>query len=343
MSQRAIIPKFANIVPALVSMVLNVSLNQFCSIFVFQHKWPNNINICSYISTDSVKGSVDGLDISGDLKVKCDSNNSSSNKDSLVHCIPGQEDNNQSNTDSCKVFSKFGLDSINTNDTSEPVSVASLSSPTAVESPALPSSKRPIPSLLMSPTSCDSKAINPLASLASPSTYDSTKESHGTCSMNSEVLDTRSELSSSSPETANSLSTKQSTKTEGDSMFSGIATLGEDLDPEPANEEITRKIEMFREGLNRTMADQFTLADLYLMMGNPEKIMLEYDWVDIVDTPDILDLSHVTNMLRRLIHLASSEFTDFNKPKLPPQVLSLQCLLVITVSSVRSTRLLVND
>lgn len=86
---------------------------------------------------------------------------------------------------------------------------------------------------------------------------------------------------------------------------------------------IQEKLELLREGVTAETAHMISVADLYLMMGNPEKIILEYEWVDLKPVQDILDLGHLTNMLRRLIHLASTEFTDFSKPLRPPASHSL--------------------
>lgn len=84
---------------------------------------------------------------------------------------------------------------------------------------------------------------------------------------------------------------------------------------------VTEKLEALKEGVVRSKAEMLTIADIFLMMGSPQKIVLEYEWVEMVVTPDFLDMGHVTNMLRRLIHLATSEFSDFTKPKLPAQVI----------------------
>lgn len=80
------------------------------------------------------------------------------------------------------------------------------------------------------------------------------------------------------------------------------------------------KVQLLHKGLTRKEAGQFSIAELCLMTGSPGKIQLFYEWVDIVVVPDILQLNTLlTNKLRRLIHLASTEFTDFRKMK-PPEV-----------------------
>ena len=61
-------------------------------------------------------------------------------------------------------------------------------------------------------------------------------------------------------------------------------------------------------GITEESAQNMTLAELYLMFGKEGKLKLEYDWTK--DKSASVTMA-VTNLLRRLIHLANIEFTDF--------------------------------
>lgn len=74
--------------------------------------------------------------------------------------------------------------------------------------------------------------------------------------------------------------------------------------------ETKRMQEILEKGWNLNMADSLTVAELYLMFGKDGKLRLEYEWCV---TPDNQLTSKLTNMLRRLVHLATTEFTDFSK------------------------------
>ena len=64
-----------------------------------------------------------------------------------------------------------------------------------------------------------------------------------------------------------------------------------------------------------------TIAELYMMLGCPKRLCLEYDWVEKKTKEDIWELNKkLTNMLRRLVHLATTEFIDFKKVKPAPPV-----------------------
>ena len=56
---------------------------------------------------------------------------------------------------------------------------------------------------------------------------------------------------------------------------------------------------------------------MYLLLGAPDKLVLEYEWVEIkVQSDSVFELNtKLTNMLRRLIHLAATEFADYSKNK----------------------------
>ena len=56
---------------------------------------------------------------------------------------------------------------------------------------------------------------------------------------------------------------------------------------------------------------------MYLLLGAADKLVLEYEWVEIKAQSDsVFELNtKLTNMLRRLIHLAATEFADYSKNK----------------------------
>lgn len=74
------------------------------------------------------------------------------------------------------------------------------------------------------------------------------------------------------------------------------------------------KREELKRGWNSSRGESVTIAELYLMFGSDSKLSLEYDWVD---KPSLSQTNYLTaqltNMLRRLIHLATMEFSDFSK------------------------------
>ena len=78
------------------------------------------------------------------------------------------------------------------------------------------------------------------------------------------------------------------------------------------------KIDKIIGGLTRKEAEDIKAAELYVMLGNPQKLVLEYEWVPKKPVDDIVELNtELTNMLRRLVHLAYTEFTDFRRIKNP--------------------------
>ena len=82
-----------------------------------------------------------------------------------------------------------------------------------------------------------------------------------------------------------------------------------------------RKIKLLKEGINRQDAAQFMVGDLCLLMGNPEKVNLMYEWVEHSPMPDILEMGSMTNMLRRLLHVASAEYSELRRPHQEVQAL----------------------
>ncbi len=76
-------------------------------------------------------------------------------------------------------------------------------------------------------------------------------------------------------------------------------------------------LEKYRDGWVQSSADKMTLAEVHLLLGSPDKLVLEYEWVDVAPpSREIVQMNtNITNMLRRLVHLATTEFTDFSKVK----------------------------
>lgn len=82
---------------------------------------------------------------------------------------------------------------------------------------------------------------------------------------------------------------------------------------------------MLDTGWNVKQSENVTLAELYLMFGDEGDMKLEYEWINQKTEVDILHekfLNNLNNMLRRLSHLATIEFTDL---KVSPQHLFLFC------------------
>ena len=79
-------------------------------------------------------------------------------------------------------------------------------------------------------------------------------------------------------------------------------------------EDILKKI---HGGLVAANACKLSVAELYLMAGSPDHLCLRYAWIDKVKPPDVVQLNiKLTNMLRRLVHLATNEFSDFRVKKI---------------------------
>ena len=96
---------------------------------------------------------------------------------------------------------------------------------------------------------------------------------------------------------------------------------------------INDRVEKLRGGITKDTAEDVTVGQLYLMMGDPQKMVLQYEWTDVVKTPDIVSCNQrLTNMLRRLIHIATTEFIDLNKSRPQP----VRPLVVIVLSTIRS-------
>ena len=68
-------------------------------------------------------------------------------------------------------------------------------------------------------------------------------------------------------------------------------------------------------------------------MGDPQKMVLQYEWTETVKAPDIVGCNQrLTNMLRRLIHIATTEFIDLSKSRPQPVRFEIRILLLIVIS-----------
>ena len=82
-----------------------------------------------------------------------------------------------------------------------------------------------------------------------------------------------------------------------------------------ANEEVLAKVQSVKAGVSRSVAETLTVADIYLMMGMPDKVVLEYEWVELVKQADVLNFRELTNLLRRLVGLARTHSLDAPKSR----------------------------
>ena len=91
--------------------------------------------------------------------------------------------------------------------------------------------------------------------------------------------------------------------------------------------EAMEKLRKLERGLTVSDCGSMTIAEVYMMTGCPKKLCLEYEWVEKKVTEDIWELNKkLTNMLRRLVHLATTEFVEFKKAKPTTVVSEFICL-----------------
>lgn len=161
----------------------------------------------------------------------------------------------------------------------------------------------------------------------------STRGTHRDVNMNSPVKD-RAMLSPVSSATGTGDVTDEqspSSKSHGSvSLSKQCSVEGDPLAGAPAIQvaegiTMSEKIEAVRSGLTAGNARHVTAAELYLMMDSPPegRVVLEYEWVDVVPDPipDILDMATLANCMRRLVHLGASEYaTEYQSKKMasPP-------------------------
>lgn len=80
----------------------------------------------------------------------------------------------------------------------------------------------------------------------------------------------------------------------------------------PLSDVSVEKINRLKQPLDKTAAQLYTVAELYLLMSRPERVPLEYDWsvplsTDDGSTADSL-LKQISMRLRKLVDVAASEF-----------------------------------
>ena len=90
------------------------------------------------------------------------------------------------------------------------------------------------------------------------------------------------------------------------------ASASDDVHPE-----VSEKMAALERGVDVTSGELVTVGDVYLMLGLPERVSLEYEWVDDVKRDDILGTSFVSNLLRRLADLSRAFMTDLNTKAKP--------------------------
>ena len=90
--------------------------------------------------------------------------------------------------------------------------------------------------------------------------------------------------------------------------------------------EAKEKLKKLERGLTVSDCGSMTIAEVYMMTGCPKKLCLEYEWVEKKPVEDIWELNKkLTNMLRRLVHLATTEFVEFKKTKSSTVVSAFVC------------------
>ena len=109
------------------------------------------------------------------------------------------------------------------------------------------------------------------------------------------------------------------------------ASASDDVHPE-----VSEKMAALERGVDVTSGELVTVGDVYLMLGLPERVSLEYEWVDDVKRDDILGTSFVSNLLRRLADLSRAFMTDLNT-KTKPTVIKRQCSKCIPLLKFNST------
>ncbi|KAL4230471.1 Crm [Mactra antiquata] len=95
--------------------------------------------------------------------------------------------------------------------------------------------------------------------------------------------------------------------------------LDDDFTPaEPSRTDFEKMFKtMMDTGWSVKESDKVTLAELYLMFGEEGEMKFEYEWINHKTDVDLLHeklLNNLNNMLRRLSHLATIEFTDLKTP-----------------------------
>ena len=73
-------------------------------------------------------------------------------------------------------------------------------------------------------------------------------------------------------------------------------------------------LERFRKGWTKETAGNMTMAEIYLLFDAPKTIILEYEWTDVNPQCNFMT-NNLNNVLRRLVHIAITEFVDVSRSK----------------------------
>ncbi|KAK6173046.1 hypothetical protein SNE40_016581 [Patella caerulea] len=87
-----------------------------------------------------------------------------------------------------------------------------------------------------------------------------------------------------------------------------------DESQDSVQEKLQRLYEDSKRGWTAETGKNVTLAQLMLMCGKDKKLFLEYEWCPKTVSNELLT-NNLANMLRRLAHLAATEFSDFSNTK----------------------------
>ena len=146
-------------------------------------------------------------------------------------------------------------------------------------------------------------------------------------SKSANVRSAGSDQVSDSESKANSLNTREIV--ESLCMADVLPNFGKD-EPEPSKPRaaaaekdsaptLDPELEKYRAGWRSSSDEGMTLAQIYLLLGCPETVLLEYEWQhrnqDQVAPAIPTFNEHLNNMLRRLIHVASTQFKDLGRQK----------------------------
>lgn len=103
---------------------------------------------------------------------------------------------------------------------------------------------------------------------------------------------------------------------------------------EADREQLALQVEKIRRGWTATEAGTVTIGEIFLMLGSPTKLVLEYDW-DIKSTeenssnPEAVNLPSATSLhsviLRKLLNLASSTYLDMKNKQEKQNATSTTC------------------
>ncbi|XP_046377265.2 protein cramped-like isoform X1 [Haliotis rufescens] len=89
----------------------------------------------------------------------------------------------------------------------------------------------------------------------------------------------------------------------------------ESVDSQDSEDGLKEMVAVAKMGWTVESGRTITLAQLYLMCGQEETVKLEYDWCDTKTKGNTHFTSTLTNMLRRLAHIATVEFRDPSRVK----------------------------